>query len=47
MRAAVGEKLGGLKILWILQVDRSLRMTWTADGIPEEQTRVKVWCHGR
>jgi hypothetical protein len=47
MSAAAGEKLSGLKILWILQVDSSLRMTWIADTFPEEQIRVRVWCYGR
>jgi hypothetical protein len=47
MSVAAGEKLSGLKILWILQVDSSLRMTWIADVLTEEQIRAKVWCYGR
>jgi hypothetical protein len=47
MSAAAGERLSGLKILWIFEVDSSLRMTWIADAFPEERNHVKVWCHGR
>ena len=43
----VAAELSGLKILWIFEVDSSLRMTRIADVLPHEQIRVKGWCYAR
>jgi hypothetical protein len=47
MSVAVAKKLSGLQIVWISQIDGSLRMTWTDDAVSEDRNGVKAWCHGR